>query len=499
MKEKIKKHIKKHEMVYSAIFILLCFSGFVLSNNVIGISDEMFTFANVFKLSNGVQLYSQNNVIDTPLFFYLGELFLNIFGANFLVYKIFAIIICEIIFLLIINILRKLKVPTIRTLIYCILIIVPCTKYLYGEGANYNVLAMLFWLLGMNFIIKKDGLKINAVQQGIVAALIFATKQNIGIYYLMGLSLYIIFEYRKDIKQLFKKLISIYAVFLGVTVIWIIGLIIQGQFKDFINYCFLGIGEFASNHISAVWEYLVFYLIPVITLVLLIIAIKKYKMSMQNDIVKTTIFFLCFMFTSLLIGYPIFNPYHVELATLVSFVYCAYIFDTLLINKMEELFNRRIIKGILIAYTIIVILINFYYTFNFIRPITSKDYGLTFDNPYFGEVATEEVKNKISEVVSFIQAKQENNQDVIIFATEANIYRIILNQNYQDFDLPFVGNWGYKGEERILNKIKNLKDTFILINDEDVIGQESTKIKEYIKNNYTKTGEIDDLQIYYIE
>ena len=88
MKEKVKKHIKKHEMIYSAIFILLCFSGFVFANNIVGISDEMFTFANIFKLSNGVQLYSQNNVIDTPLFFYLGELFLNIFGTNFLIYKI---------------------------------------------------------------------------------------------------------------------------------------------------------------------------------------------------------------------------------------------------------------------------------------------------------------------------------------------------------------------------------------------------------------------------
>ena len=499
MKEKVKKHIKKHEMIYSAIFILLCFSGFVFANNIVGISDEMFTFANIFKLSNGVQLYSQNNVIDTPLFFYLGELFLNIFGTNFLIYKIFAIIISEVIFLLIINILRKLKVPTIRALIYCVLIILPCTKYIHSEGANYNALAMLFWLLGMNFIIKKDGLKINVIQQGIVSALVFATKQNIGIYYLMGLSVFIIYEYRKDIKQIFKKLFAIYTVYLGVTAIWVIALIIQGQFKDFINYCFLGIGEFANNHTSAIWEYLIFYLIPVVTIVILIIAVKRYKMSMQNDVVKKTIFFLCFMFTALLIGYPIFNPYHVQLATLVSMVYCAYVFDALLISKMEDLFNRRIVKGILIVYIIIVILVNFYYTINFIMPITSKEYELTFDDPYFGMVATEDAKNKINDVINFMQGKRSNNQDVIIFATEANIYRIILNQNYQDFDLPFLGNWGYKGEERVLNKIKNLKDTFILIKNEDLIGQESTQIKEYIKNNYIKTGEIEDLEIYYIE
>ena len=192
---------------------------------------------------------------------------------------------------------------------------------------------------------KKDGLKINVIQQGIVSALVFATKQNIGIYYLMGLSVFIIYEYRKDIKQIFKKLFAIYTVYLGVTAIWVIALIIQGQFKDFINYCFLGIGEFANNHTSAIWEYLIFYLIPVVTIVILIIAVKRYKMSMQNDVVKKdNLLFVVFMFTALLIGYPIFNPYHVQLATLVSMVYCAYVFDALLISKMEDLFNRRIVK-----------------------------------------------------------------------------------------------------------------------------------------------------------
>ena len=79
------------------------------------------------------------------------------------------------------------------------------------------------------------------------------------------------------------------------------------------------------------------------------------------------------------------------------------------------------------------------------------------------------------------------------------MYQIVLNGNNQDFDLPLLGNWGYKGEERVLNKIKKLENTFILINDEDLVGQESKKIKDYIRNNYNKTGEIADFEIYYIE
>ena len=90
MKEKIKKHVKKHKIFYSAIFILFCFSGLICAVNELQVT---FTFANIYKLHNGVQLYSQNNVIDTPLFFYIGNIFLSIFGFNFFSYKLFAIVI----------------------------------------------------------------------------------------------------------------------------------------------------------------------------------------------------------------------------------------------------------------------------------------------------------------------------------------------------------------------------------------------------------------------
>ena len=499
MKEKIKEHIKKYKILYSAISLFFCFSGFVFYNNQIGLTDEMFTFANIYKLFNGVQLYSQNNIIDTPLFFYIGKVFFSVFGANFFIYKIYGIIIFEIIFLLMLNILRKLKVPTLRSLLYIILFILPCTKYLYGEGANYNTLSILFWLLGMNLVIKKEGFKVNVVQQGIVSALIFATKQNMGLYYLIALSLLVIYLNKKDLKQIVKKLIAIYLIFAGITAIWVIALAIQGQFYDFINYCFLGINEFAENHTVIVWVYMVFYLIPLITVILLIMAHKKYKIPMENKIIKTTIVFLCFMIPSLLIGYPLFNPYHIQLATMVSMIYVVYAFDTLIISKIIELFDNKIAKIILVLYVIAVLGINIYYISGFVFDIANDDYKTTFDNPYFGMVNTEDGKSKMDKVINFIKIKQANNQDVIIFATEANIYRIALKQNYQDFDLPFLGNWGYKGEERILNKIKSLKNTYILINEEDYVGQESTKIKEYIKNNYKKTGEIEDLLIYYIE
>lgn len=495
MKEKIKNHIKKHKILYSALLILVCFSGLILSFNEIELTDELFTFANTYKLHNGISLYSENNIIDTPLFFYIGNLFFSVFGANFLVYKLYGIVIFEIIFLISLNILRKLKVPIGRAVVYILLILLPFTKTLFVNGANYSTLAVLFWLLGMNCVIKKDKFEVKPLQQGIIAALVLATKQNIGAYYLIAITLFTIYNYRKNIKTIFKKLVSTYIVFALITAIWCIILILQGQFMDFINYCVLGIGEFAKNHFDLQDWRIILYAIPILALVGLVIANRKYGISLENKIMKTTIFFLCFMFPSLLIGYPIFNVYHIELAMVVSMVYCMYMAEQVVVHT-KEIFLVKPVKVVVIVYIMFVLLINAFYIGS---TVLKGSYKTDYDNPYFGMLATEEMKNKINEIVNFVELKEENNQKVIIFSEEANIYQIVLGKNYQDFDLPLLGNWGYNGEERVFNEIKEMHDSFILIKDSSRTNQESVKIKQYIKNNYNRTGEIQGFEIYYIE
>lgn len=495
MKEKIKEYIKKHQFAYSALLILFCFFSQILYYNRIEITDELFTFANTHKLQNGINLYSQNNVIDTPLFFWIGNLFLSVFGDNFLVYKVYGIIIFEVIFLLQLNILRKLKVPTVRATVYVLLISLPFAKTLFPCGANYNNLAILFWLLGMNLIIKKDDLHVNIIEQGITSALIFATKQNIGIYYLMGLTIFTIYNYRKEIQKVVKKLFGTYAIFLAITMVWLTILITQGEFKDFINYCFLGIGEFATNHFNFQDFNIVLYAIPIIAFIIAWFMKKKEKLKLNDNFTKISIFFACFTFTSLLIGYPIFNIYHIKLALIVPIVYCIYIAEQFVVNA-KELFELNIIKKIIIGYISIALIVNIVYLG---VTLSRGFYEVNYKEPYFSMFATKEMREKINEVTNFVKLKEKNSQKVIIFSEEANIYQILLGKNYQDFDLPLLGNWGYKGEEKVLEKIKNLEDTFILIKDKSATEQESKKIKDYIKENYNKTGEIADFEIYYIE
>ena len=76
--------------------------------------------------------------------------------------------------------------------------------------------------------------------------------------------------------------------------------------------------------------------------------------------------------------------------------------------------------------------------------------------------------------------------------------RIPLKRNNGDFDLLFKGNFGFEGENGLIEKIKKMENTQFLIsnNEEEDIYQESKKVKEYIKNNKQQVGEIGDFYIY---
>ena len=70
------KFLKKHDDVFLAIYLFCIIAGNAL-NVLISNSDELWNFFNIFKISNGFLIYKDLNIIMTPLFFYLGKIFLR--------------------------------------------------------------------------------------------------------------------------------------------------------------------------------------------------------------------------------------------------------------------------------------------------------------------------------------------------------------------------------------------------------------------------------------
>src|SRR5699024_5268195 len=102
--------------------------------------DESYNFLNTYKIANGLTIYKDNNVIITPLFFYIAAIFLKIFGENILVYRTLNLIISTFTFFLCYAIFKELKVNKRFSLLYTLLI-TALTSSIVGGGANYNVLA----------------------------------------------------------------------------------------------------------------------------------------------------------------------------------------------------------------------------------------------------------------------------------------------------------------------------------------------------------------------
>lgn len=66
--------MKKKQYLKIAIILIIILSAFTF-NMKLEVGDDLWNFSNIYKMTNGYTIYKDINVIITPLFFYLGEIF----------------------------------------------------------------------------------------------------------------------------------------------------------------------------------------------------------------------------------------------------------------------------------------------------------------------------------------------------------------------------------------------------------------------------------------
>ena len=229
---KAKEVIKRHDNIFAIILIFLSIFGITL-NVLIESSDELWNFQNIYKMYNGFQIYKDANVIVTPLFFIIGEVLFKVLGANFLTFRIYNIIIMMMLYFFTYLLLKKLgmckKISIIATLI---LIIFKNYGILLCQ-ANYNTMALMFYILGVFCYIKKY--KYGPILQGIILFVIFSTKQYIGVFYAIGLvTCGILSKY--DLKYRIKKIIIEILIFLMILVTLLLLFYINGNLYNTNSY-----------------------------------------------------------------------------------------------------------------------------------------------------------------------------------------------------------------------------------------------------------------------
>ena len=280
--------------------------------------DEVWNYGFSYNILTGLTPYKDFNMVITPLYPLLATLYMMIFGSSFLSYYALGSLVSTGIFYFI-----KKQVPKCYYLVYVF--------FLAISMPGYN----LFTLLLFYIILTLEEKNKNDYLIGLFLGLTFLTKQNIGIY----LCLPTIFI--KDIKRIFKRIIG----FIIPCIILIIYLLYNNSLYEFIDYTFLGIGDFAQNNTNLDLKFIIIFLVTIIFLI--------YKYIKTKDI--KVIYLICYQ----LMAYPLFDLYHTilpiiptigyfikkininkKIVTLGFATYCLMVFlgNTLIIMKEDYLY-----------------------------------------------------------------------------------------------------------------------------------------------------------------
>lgn len=491
--KKIINNVKKHDNIFMFLWIMIMATT-ITYNIPIDANDELWNFSNIYKMHNGYVIYQDMNVIITPLFFIIGKVLFFLFGANYLIFRTYqTTIIYTFLFFIIYQVFKKMKVSKLNSMIYTTLIAITCISVLID--ASYNMLAISFVMLGIYNLIANTNKKV--VVQAIIIFLIFLSKQNIAVFYILALLFYQIIiehkQYVEKVKIILTEIITLSVVLL----LFYIYMKANGIWEHFINYAFLGIGEFATKNIRAsMLNILIVILEITITMIMTAVTYSKklpFSVEQKKNIRILGIFAICM----LLITYPIFNGAHILIASINFILFILYLMNTMFLEEILTIPDiKDIIKRIFFILIVGMILCNMYKNIPYFVEITKKDYYFS-NHPYYGAIATKEKLEEINEIVNYIKQENEKGIEVKIISYYSNLYMNILKKNNGDMDLPFYGNMGKNGEDGMIEKIKKLEKTKILIlTEEDEFYQESTKIRNYIKENLEYAGEIRQFSIY---
>ena len=412
--------IKKFDIIFVfSIYILLILISCFFYPNIS--CDEIWNFQNIYKMYNGFIIYKDCNIIITPIFFVIGNLFFKIFSANLLTFKFY-------------NLLIFASLPTSLYSLFITLDFNKRKAFLFSAtifstfasgiktGANYNILAIVFVIIGMNFFLLSRKKFIYLIFNSFIIYATIFTKQNIGAYYVIGICL-AEFLLNKNFVTTIKRLLiqAIPAIILSC-----ISLFIMYKYNilyDFINYAILGINEFSFSNFSLdIWSILL--LLAISSLYAFIFWIMK-KNFITNQVVKENLkLLICISFPLNLVIYPILNLYHFLLALIFVMILFFYILDYLVFTPIlgKTLYNK-----LSVIISIIIITLDLLYSllsiFNVIEvPIYCKDKNHPYYNCYFSI----EMTSKINTITKYITEENSKNIDVIVFSNEAALYMIPL-------------------------------------------------------------------------
>lgn len=441
MIDKIKQN-KNQILELTIIFIITLLYNLVCNKFNL---DELWNYGFSYNISTGLIPYKDFNMIITPLFPFLGAIFLTIFGKSLLVYHIFNSIICTSIYYY-----MKKFIPKNYCITYAILL-----SYSFP---NYNI----FCILLLYILMYMESKKTNDYLIGILLGLTFLTKQNIGIFLCIP-TLFI-----KSIRRMFKRGIGFIIPVLSLLVY----LLINNCLYEFIDYAFLGVTSFAqeNTHID----------ILSLTIVLISIIYLIYQYLKHKDI--TIIYLICFQ----LLVFPLLEKYHLTIAIIPTLGY--------IINKIYIILNKKIIFGTFLIFTTLIFSFNIYRInqSEYILPNQTTEYKYRRLDKYM-DIA-------IKDIIKYIDQYEGK---LYIISKSGYMFKLEAKIPINKYDLLNNGNLGSGGYQKIIEEIEEYcsKEKCVFFLDKEELKEETKgvynkEIVKYVDKTYDKQTSINGLNIY---
>lgn len=427
-------------LLFTGIFIItFCYTYFVSYLNC----DEIWNYGFSYNIASGLVPYRDFNMLQTPLLFFIGSIFIHVFGHHLWSVHILMALVISVMMVLMY---KKIKFKSF--ILYPIILIY--------SPYSYNLFCLFLMIVLINIIY--DDFDKRDIFVALIVSFIFLMKQSIGICLFIPMMYYS----RNKLKSFIVFLIPVF--------ILIIYLVYYNALYDFINYSFLGMLDFGEK--NGLYNFVLFYIILLVMLLYFLV-----KSHFKNEIL-----FFILMFQ--IVGYPIIDDYHFMIGFLAALYY---VFMVLNIKRFRYKY-----------FFVISLFFMGMYLYN--GCTIMSDYDLfsidLFDNKnsfLYGRNFKDNRAKVLDNLSNLIKDNQsEYDSNIFLFINDAYLVRLSMNDNPTKYDFILDGNMGYHGDIKIINELKKRcksnKCLFVLQFAGNQINQ---NIMKYVVENSKKIGEIE--------
>ena len=406
--------------------------------------DELYNYGYAHNVLNHLVPYRDFNMIVPPLFSYFCALFQFVLGDNLIVYHMILSLLVTSIFFLVYS---RLKYQAFAILSFS----------LFYPYFGYNVFC-LFLLFLLFFVQNK---KYYSILCPMLIILMILTKQTFFLLIIPSLI---------ETNNL-KKTVLIYLIGFFCSLLYFV---VFDNLFQFINYCFLGMFDFASlnNNFGGI-----LFWVEVFFIFFLFCYYLRYR-----DIQALYILFFQ------IVVFPIVDFFHFCIGV-IPIIY-------FLLRRFR---SYRMITHLLFVFFFVVAC-----TLHFIV-ITKTKYEYFEHYPVKNFMHFRLVSRDVSSNILKIKAEIENNSSVVVFflGTDSYLRKLNLNIPINQFDNINNGNMGYHGVKNYIFKIEKIcedKKCMFVFNDNEATGKQKSQtnqfILNYVKDNYKQYYSSVDFDLY---